>query len=96
MEHGFVVLTDSAECLTVNLGTGVGYSVLDMVRAFERASGRPVPYRIAARRPGDIAACYADPQRALELLGWRAERGLDAMCADTWRWQSANPKGFAA
>ncbi len=89
-------LRDHAGCLTVNLGTGVGYSVLDMVRAFERASGRPVPYRIAARRPGDIAACYADPQRALELLGWRAERGLDAMCADTWRWQSANPKGFAA
>ena len=89
-------LRDHAECLTVNLGTGIGYSVLDMVRAFERASGRPVPYRIAARRPGDIAACYADPQRALDLLGWRAERGLDAMCADTWRWQSANPQGFAA
>jgi len=89
-------LQQHAECLTVNLGTGIGYSVLDMVRAFERASGRPVPYRIAARRPGDIAACYADPQLALELLGWRAERGLDAMCADTWRWQSANPKGFAA
>ncbi|MBS1227310.1 MAG: UDP-galactose 4-epimerase [Proteobacteria bacterium] len=89
-------LQQHAECLTVNLGTGVGYSVLDMVRAFERASGRPVPYRIAARRPGDIAACYADPKRALELLGWRAERGLDAMCADTWRWQSANPQGFAA
>lgn len=89
-------LQQHAECLTVNLGTGVGYSVLDMVHAFERASGRPVPYRIAARRPGDIAACYADPQRALELLGWRAERGLDAMCADSWRWQSANPQGFAA
>ena len=89
-------LRDHAECLTVNLGTGVGYSVLDMVRAFERASGRPVPYRIAARRPGDIASCYADPKRALELLGWRAERGLDAMCVDTWRWQSANPQGFAA
>ena len=89
-------LQQHAECLTVNLGTGIGYSVLDMVRAFERASGRPVPYRIAARRPGDIASCYADPKRALELLGWRAERGLDAMCADTWRWQSANPQGFAA
>ena len=89
-------LQQHAECLTVNLGTGIGYSVLDMVRAFERASGRPVPYRIAARRPGDIASCYADPKRALELLGWRAERGLDAMCVDTWRWQSANPKGFAA
>jgi UDP-glucose 4-epimerase len=80
---------------TVNLGTGTGYSVLDMVRAFEKASGRPVPYRIAARRPGDIAACYADPSLAFELLGWRAERGLDAMCADGWRWQSSNPRGFA-
>ena len=89
-------LQQHAECLTVNLGTGIGYSVLDMVRAFEQASGRPVPYRIAARRPGDIAACYADPKLALELLGWRAERGLDAMCVDTWRWQSANPQGFAA
>ena len=89
-------LQQHAECLTVNLGTGIGYSVLDMVRAFERASGRPVPYRIAARRPGDIAACYADPKLAFDLLGWRAERGLDAMCADTWRWQSANPQGFAA
>ena len=89
-------LQQHAECLTVNLGTGIGYSVLDMVRAFEQACGRPVPYRIAARRPGDIASCYADPQLALELLGWRAERGLDAMCVDTWRWQSANPKGFAA
>ena len=71
-----------------------GYSVLEMVRAFEQASGRPVPYRIAARRPGDIASCYAEPKQALALLGWRAERGLDAMCADTWRWQSGNPKGF--
>jgi len=89
-------LRERAECLTVNLGTGIGYSVLDMVRAFEKASGRPVPYRIAARRSGDIAACYADPKLALALLGWRAERGLDAMCADSWRWQSANPQGFAA
>jgi len=83
-----------AECLTVNLGTGTGYSVLDMVRAFERASGRPVPFRVGARRAGDVAACYADPGRALELLGWRAERGLDAMCADAWRWQSGNPQGY--
>ena len=87
-------LQTHAECLTVNLGTGTGYSVLEMVRAFEQASGRPVPYRIAARRPGDIASCYAEPKQALALLGWRAERGLDAMCADTWRWQSGNPKGF--
>jgi UDP-glucose 4-epimerase len=83
-----------AECLTVNLGTGTGYSVLDIVRAFEQASGRSVPYTIAPRRPGDIASCCADPQRAFELLGWRAERGLGAMCADAWRWQSANPDGY--
>ncbi len=81
-------------CLTVNLGTGTGYSVLDMVRAFERASGRPIPYKIAPRRPGDIASCYADTKLALNFLGWRAERGLDAMCADAWRWQSVNPKGY--
>jgi UDP-glucose 4-epimerase len=81
-------------CLTVNLGTGVGYSVLDMVRAFEQASGRPVPYRIGPRRPGDIASCYADPRLAFDLLDWRAERGLEEMCADSWRWQSANPEGF--
>lgn len=85
---------ERADCLTVNLGTGTGYSVLDIVRAFEQASGRSVPYKIAPRRPGDIAACYADPQRAFESLGWRAERGLGAMCADAWRWQSANPDGY--
>jgi UDP-glucose 4-epimerase len=73
--------------VTVNLGTGRGYSVLEMVRAFEQASGRPVPYRIAPRRPGDIAQCYADPALAARLLGWKAERGIDAMCADGWRWQ---------
>ncbi|MCX9156905.1 UDP-glucose 4-epimerase GalE [Niveibacterium sp. 24ML] len=82
-------------CFAVNLGTGVGYSVLDMVAAFERGSGRPVPYRIAPRRAGDIAACYADPAMAAELLGWRAGRDLDAMCADTWRWQQQNPNGYA-
>jgi UDP-glucose 4-epimerase len=73
--------------LTVNLGTGRGYSVLEMVRAFEQASGRRVPYRIAPRRAGDIAQCFADPSLALELLGWRAEHGIESMCADTWRWQ---------
>lgn len=83
-------------CLTVNLGTGTGYSVLDMVRAFEQASGRPVPYKIAPRRPGDIASCYADPELALKLLGWRAERGLEAMCADAWRWQRSNPNGYVS
>ena len=73
--------------MTVNLGTGQGYSVLDMIRAFEQASGRPVPYRIAARRAGDVAQCYADASLAEYLLGWRAELGLEAMCRDSWRWQ---------
>ena len=82
--------------VTVNLGTGTGYSVLDMVRAFEQASGKPVPYQISPRRPGDIASCYADPAAAAQLLGWRAERDLRAMCEDAWRWQSQNPQGFAA
>jgi len=85
---------EKTECLTVNLGTGTGYSVLDIVRAFEQASGRSVPYTFAPRRPGDIAACYADPKRASELLGWRAERGLTAMCTDAWRWQIGNPRGY--
>ena len=82
--------------MTVNLGTGNGYSVLDVVRAFEAASGKRVAYKIAPRRAGDIAACYADPSLAAELLGWRAERGIDEMCADAWRWQSNNPRGFDA
>ena len=87
-------LQQHTECQAINLGTGVGYSVLDMVRAFEQASGQPVPYQVAPRRAGDIAACYADPALALSLLGWRAERGLDAMCTDAWRWQSHNPQGY--
>jgi len=78
-----------------NLGTGRGYSVLEVVRAFEQASGRAIPYRIAPRRPGDVAASYADPSRAQAELGWQAERGLEAMCADAWRWQSQNPDGYA-
>ena len=65
-------------------------------RAFEEASGRPVPYEIVARRPGDVAACYADPSHALEVLGWKAERGLKEMCEDAWRWQSQNPDGYGA
>ncbi len=81
--------------LTVNLGTGRGYSVLDMVQAFETTASRPVPYEIVARRPGDVPVCYADPQRAANLLQWRAERDLHAMCQDTWRWQSQNPNGYA-
>ena len=80
-------LRASPGVLTVNLGTGRGYSVLEMVRAFEAASGRAVPYRIAPRRPGDIAQCYADASLAFDTLGWRALLGIEAMCADTWRWQ---------
>jgi len=79
-----------------NLGTGQGSSVLDMVRAFETASGRPVPHDIVGRRPGDLAVCYADPTRAETELGWRATRTVEEMCADTWRWQSANPEGYPA
>lgn len=88
-------LDGSRRILTVNLGTGQGYSVLDMVQAFEKASDRPVPYRITGRRPGDIASCYADPALAYELMGWRAERDLETMCRDAWRWQSTNPNGYA-
>jgi UDP-glucose 4-epimerase len=80
--------------LTVNLGTGQGYSVLDMVQAFEKASDRHVPYCIAERRPGDIASCYADPALAYELMGWRAERDLETMCRDAWRWQAMNQNGY--
>jgi UDP-glucose 4-epimerase len=82
--------------LTVNLGTGRGTSVLELVHAFERASGKSVPYRLAPRRPGDVAACWADPSLAAETIGWRAKRDVDAMCADTWRWQTANPDGYAS
>ena len=88
-------LQQQAQCMTVNLGTGLGYSVLEMVHAFESASGRPVPFRVAPRRAGDVASCYADPGQAFAQLGWRAQRGLEAMCADAWRWQSANPNGYS-
>ena len=80
---------------TWNLGTGRGVSVLDMVHAFEAASGRPVPYRIVARRAGDVAQCWADPSRAARDLDWRAEYDLPRMCADAWRWQQGNPDGYA-
>jgi UDP-glucose 4-epimerase len=86
----------SGRSFTINLGTGRGYSVLEMVRAFEAASGRKVPYEIAERRPGDIAVCYADPKQAWEVLDWRARKGLEEMCADHWRWQSMNPQGYEA
>jgi len=81
-------LAAGAGVLTYNLGTGRGYSVLDMVRAFEAASGRAVPYQVVGRRPGDIAACYADPGLARRELGWTAARGIEQMCRDAWRWQT--------
>jgi UDP-glucose 4-epimerase len=93
LAEGHVAALDSllttGGLLTVNLGTGCGYSVLDMVRAFEKASGRPVPYAVVPRRPGDVATCYADPALAEKLLGWKAKRGIDEMCIDAWRWQCA-------
>ena len=87
-------LRQSPGVAVYSLGTGRGYSVLEMVAAFERASGRPIPYEIVARRAGDIATCYADPTLAREEMGWQAELGIDAMVADTWRWQSRNPNGY--
>ena len=88
-------LQSHAECRAINLGTGVGYSVLDMVQAFEKASGRAVPYQVGPRRAGDTAACYADPAAAKELLCWSAHKDLATMCEDAWRWQSANPTGYS-
>jgi UDP-glucose 4-epimerase len=87
-------LAREAGMMTVNLGTGQGYSVLDVVKAFEKASGRPVPYEFLPRRAGDVASCYADPAFALSQLGWRAEYCLDDMCRDAWRWQEGNPEGY--
>jgi UDP-glucose 4-epimerase len=81
--------------LTANLGTGQGYSVLDLVRAFERASGQPIPHRIVARRAGDVPAYWGDPSLARQVLGWSARRSLDEMCRDSWNWQHRNPQGFA-
>jgi UDP-glucose 4-epimerase len=89
-------LFDFPGSFTVNLGTGRGTSVLELVRTYAAASGREVPYEVVARRPGDVAACWADPARAHTLLGWRARHDLARMCADSWRWQSMNPQGFAA
>lgn len=89
-------LTDSAKgrILTTNLGTGSGYSVLEMVKAFEQASEKAVAYEIVERRPGDIAECYADPAHAAKELDWKANLGLGEMMADAWRWQSQNPDGY--
>jgi len=83
-------------CEVFNLGTGVGYSVLDMVHTFREVNGVDVPYRIVDRRPGDLAVCYADPAKSAEILGWQAEHTLADMCRDSWRWQSANPRGYNA
>ena len=88
------VLVGEPQVFTTNLGTGVGYSVFDMVRAFEKASGKKVPCQIVPRRPGDIASCYADVGYAVEKLDWKSEFKLDDMCQDTWRWQSQNPDGY--
>jgi len=85
---------ESPGLVTYNLGTGRGYSVLEMVEAFSKAAGRKIRYRIVDRRPGDIGCCYADPSLANEELNWRATLGIDRMCADTWRWQSKNPQGY--
>lgn len=87
-------LKNKPQVLIVNLGTGKGYSVLDMIKAFEKASGKRVPYQIVDRRPGDIATCYADPAYAVEILDWKAKHELDEMCEDTWRWQFQNPNGY--
>ncbi|NCP65629.1 MAG: UDP-glucose 4-epimerase GalE [Paraglaciecola sp.] len=87
-------LTGKVGLVTYNLGTGQGYSVLDMVKEFEKQSGQKVPYKIVPRRSGDVAACYADPAYAAEQLNWRAERGLAEMCRDSWKWQSSNPDGY--
>lgn len=87
-------IEENAGVCVYNLGTGTGYSVLDMLHAFEKACGKELPYQIKPRRPGDIATCYADATKAREELGWVAERGLEEMCEDAWRWQSQNPNGF--
>ncbi len=88
------ILKDEPAVNVYNLGTGIGYSVLDIVKAFEQASGQKIEYKIAPRRPGDLDTCYSDASKALNELGWKAERGLLEMCEDSWRWQSNNPNGF--
>ena len=81
-------------CEAINLGTGTGYSVLNLVSAFEQVSGQKVPYQIAPRRDGDVGSCYADVSKARHLLDWKAERDLSRMCSDTWQWQKKNPHGY--
>ena len=87
-------LQNSTGCDVFNLGTGNGYSVLDLVNAFKRVNDIDIPYAIVDRRPGDVARCYANATKALEKLGWKAEKNLDDMCRDAWRWQSNNPNGY--
>lgn len=87
-------LKDKAGVSIYNLGTGIGYSVLDVVKAYEKACGKPIPYEIKPRRAGDIATCYSDASKALRELHWKAERGIEEMCEDSWRWQSGNPDGY--
>ena len=87
-------LEEKKGVLIYNLGTGKGYSVLDVVHAFEKACGKKIPYEVKPRRPGDIATCYADPAKAKAELGWEAENGIEEMCADSWKWQSMNPNGY--
>jgi UDP-glucose 4-epimerase len=87
-------IVDKCGCVVYNLGTGNGYSVLDMVKAMEKAAGKPIATKVVDRRPGDVASCYADPVLANAELKWKAERNLEEMCADMWRWQSNNPNGF--
>lgn len=86
--------SDEPGVFIYNLGTGNGYSVLEVIAAFEKACGKKIPYKIAPRRPGDIAECYANPAKAASELGWTAEHGIDEMCADSWRWQQQNPNGY--
>jgi UDP-glucose 4-epimerase len=92
--HALEKLATNPGVVTYNLGTGKGYSVLEMINAFAKAAGKNIPYKIVDRRPGDIASCYADPSKAESELSWKASRGIDAMCEDTWHWQTSNPNGY--
>lgn len=89
-------LMTGPQCLTVNLGTGQGYSVLELLSAFEKVSGKKIPFQIVGRRSGDVAKCFADPAHAFDTLGWQAKYDIERMCADTWRWQSNNPQGYVS
>ena len=90
----FLNLNTKHQPLITNIGTGIGYSVLDMIKAFKKASGKEIPYKIVDRRAGDISTCYSDPSFAKEILNWKAEKSIDDMCVDSWKWQSNNPNGY--